>query len=310
MEGKVCVSVMGGSIEEEQQHEKMLDELPEEIQALARRYEVVFTLPQDRPPDREVRHKIVLKEGATSIKSRPYPPSGEKLEAMRTQVADLVDKGWIRPSHLLWASPILFVPKAGGEWRGCVDFRGLNAVTVDDAFPLPWVDVLLHKADSSCWFSKLDLTSGFHQIALEEESMPLTAFRLPEPVRGSSFWKWTVMPFGLKNAPPTFQRAMALALEGCEDFMAVYVDDVLVFSRTRDAHLGDLESVLARLAELGFRVRLEKCSFMKKQVEFLGLRLSRQGLRIVEEKAEALQRWQLPLATAKQVRQFLGLVHW
>ena len=100
--------------------------------------------------------------------------------------------------------PVLFVKKKEGAWRLCIDFRDLNAVTIDDSFPLPRVEVLLHRTGAAYVFSKLDLVSGFHQIALSVPSQSLTAFRLPEPVKGCTYWEWTVMPFGLKNAPPTF----------------------------------------------------------------------------------------------------------
>ena len=192
----------------------------------------------------------------------------------------------------------------------CGDFRDLNALTVDDSFPLPRVELILHRAGGATIFSKLDLASGFHQIALTEESKPLTTFCLPEPVEGNSLWRWTVMPFGLKNVPPTFQRAMSFALKGCEEFATVYIDDILIFSRTRADHLKHLRRVFECLDQDAYHVRLQKCLFLQEEVEFLGHLLTAQGLQASPNKMEALKAWQLPFAKAKHVKQFLGLVLW
>ena len=134
-----------------------------------------------------------------------YPLSGTKLEAMRTQMTELIEKGWVLPSESPWAAPILFVSKDGGKaLRMCVDFRDLNALTIRDRFPLPRLELLLHKAIHAKVFSKLDLASGYHQIEVYPTHRELTAFILPETVQGHALWEWKVMPFGLVNAPATF----------------------------------------------------------------------------------------------------------
>ena len=170
---------------------------------------------------------------------------------MTEQMRELIDKGWVVPSASPWAAPILFVPKDDGtKLRMCVDFRDLNALTKKDAFPLPRLDLLLHKAAKAKVFSKIDLASGFHQIEVHPTHRELTAFILPEPVDGCSLWEWKVMPFGLVNAPSTFQRAMSYALRGCEEFTAVYIDDVLIFSETQEEHLKHLEKYLKNYKEI------------------------------------------------------------
>ena len=150
----------------------------------------------------------------------------------------------------------------------CVDFRDLNALTKKDAFPLPRLDLMLHKSTNAKVFSKIDLASGFHQIAVHRPHRELTAFILPEPVDGHALWEWNVMPFGLVNAPPTFQRAMNTALRGCEQFAAVYIDDIFVYSNSLDDHLSHLASVFEKLQAQSYHVRLSKCEFLADEVQF------------------------------------------
>ena len=207
-------------------------------------------------------------------------------------------------------APILFVPKKNGELRMCVDYRDLNSVTVDDSFPLPRIEVMLHRAAKATIFSKLDLASGFHQIEVEVSSRPLTAFRLPEGVQGSSLWQWKVMPFGLRNAPPTFQRAMTQALAGLDHCAVVYIDDILIFSEDKQQHLDHLDQVFSALSEQHFHVRLPKCEFLQREVEFLGHRLTSEGIGAQPEKVDALQGWKTPFVNAKQVKSFLGAFAW
>ena len=192
----------------------------------------------------------------------------------------------------------------------CVDYRDLNALTIDDSYPLPRLEVLLHRAADAKIFTKIDLASGFHQIAVAPETRPLTAFRLPEAVQGSSLWQWTVMPFGLRNAPPTFQRAMAQALVGCEHCSVVYIDDVLIFSRSLAEHLDHLRLIFHKLDLQAYHVRLTKCEFLCNEVEFLGHKLSKEGITTHPDKVAAVKDWPLPLSSPQQVKSFMGLVVW
>ena len=223
---------------------------------------------------------------------------------------DLVTQGWIETSTSPWGAPVLFVPKKNGALWLCVDFQDLNAVTIDDSYPLPRLEVLLHRAASARYFSKLDLTSGFYQIEVHVDTRPLTAFRLPEAVQGSSLWQWKVMPFGLRNAPPTFQRAMTLALNGCEHCAVVYIDDVLIFSRTQEKYLEYLHLVFRKLQEYSYHVRLEKCEFLQTEVEFLGHRINHEGISTHPDKVDTLKRWPTPFSMLKEVKSFIDLVIW
>ena len=169
---------------------------------MVNRAEKLFDPPDSEPPERSVKHHIQLLPDTVPIKRRPYPLAAPKLKEMHEQIKALVENSWVEPSTSPWGAPILFVPKKDSALRMCVDYRDLNAVTVDDSFPLPRIEVVLHRAAQASYFSKIDLASGFYQIEVEPTSRPATAFRLPEPVCGSSLWQWKVMPFGLRNAPP------------------------------------------------------------------------------------------------------------
>ena len=254
-----------------------------------------------------VRYPIRLQDGAKPSHVKPYRFSETQKNEMKEQVSLLLHKGWVRPSSSPWGAPVLLVPKKDGTWRFCVDFRNLNAVTIRDSFPLPRIDDLLHKIGQAAVFSKMDIQSGFHQVPMEGDSIETTAFSLPEAVEGSSHFEWIVMPFGLMNAPSTFQRLVSRVLVGCEPFTAAYIDDILVFSRNETEYEQYLDAVFQCLARHNLRIKLKKCSFFQKQMPFLGHVLSQGQVQVEPEKVEALQRWKRPLTTVKQVRQFLGL---
>ena len=280
---------------------------PPEVSALIADFPRVFEEAEGVEKDPPVRHSIRLMEDAKPSHVKPYRSTETQRNEMKEQVIVLIQKGWIRPSSSPWGAPVLLVPKKDGTWRFCVDFRNLNAVTVRDSFPLPRIDDLLHKVGQAKVFSKMDLQSGFHQVPMEEASIETTAFSLPEAVEGSSHFEWIVMPFGLMNAPSTFQRLISKVLVGCEPFTAAYIDDVLIFSQDRQQHEQHLKKVLQKLAQHNLRVKLKKCSFYRAEMPFLGHVLGEGCVKVEPEKIEALERWNRPLTTVKQVRQFLGL---
>ena len=141
---------------------------------------------------------------------------------MKSELEEFLEKGWIRPSTSEWATVALVVPKKDGKPRVCIDYRDLNAISEMDAYPLPKIDELLNKLAGARYFGKVDLQAGYHQIPMEEGSIPITAFRTSEPVKGCSHFEWVVMPMGLSTAPSTFQRWMDASLQGLEDFVLVY----------------------------------------------------------------------------------------
>ena len=260
-------------------------------------------------PQRPVEHEIVLRDNAKPKKISPYPLSAEKRQAMHTQVTDLLDQGAIEPSYSAWASPILFVKKKDNTWRMCVDYRNLNTDTKPDAYPLPRISTLLQRIGQASLFSKIDLASGFHQVPVKLSSREATAFSTAEPVRGHSHFQWRVMPFGLINAPATFQRLMETVLADLPNCM-VYIDDILIYTVTHETHMEILLKVLQRLLHHKLYIKLGKCEFLKNTVTFLGHCITKNSITPDPSKKQKIQGWSTPLKSAKEVRQFWGLVSW
>ena len=217
---------------EEREQEVLSGVAPEQrdkLREIIEEYRDVFpdTLPKGRPPKRDIVHEINTEPGVEPVNRPPYRLSPAEQDEMEEQVKDLLAQGFIRPSNSPYGAPILFVPKKDGRWRMCIDYRALNKQTIKDVFPLPRIDSLLERLGQARVFSKLDLASGYHQIEVKEQHIGKTAFRTS---RGH--YEFLVMPFGLTNAPATFQRLMNKVFAAhIGDFICVYLDDILVFSR-------------------------------------------------------------------------------
>ena len=204
----------------------------------------------------------------------PYRLGLAEQDEMEEQVKDLLAQGFNRPSASPYGAPILFVPKKDGRWRMCIDYRALNKQTVKDQFPLPYIDSLLERLGQAKVFTKLDLASGYHHIAMEETSIQKIAFRA-----NRGHFEFLVMPFGLCNAPATFQRLMnKVFTDNIGKFIAVYLDDILIFSRNLDEHWQHLRWALEKLREAKLYGRLHKCEFLKDQVDYLGFEVSPGGI--------------------------------
>ena len=273
-------------------------------------YRTLFFPEIGNPPKRMIEHDIILKRDAMPRKHNPYPLSLEKRDAMISQIKELLSQDAIELSYSPWSSPLLFVKKKDGGWRMCVDFRNINTVTKLDAYPLPRISTLLQKLGRAKYFSKLDLASGYHQVPIKSSSREYTAFCTPEPVQGHSHFQWKVMPFGLVNAPATFQRLMDSVLHDLTDFCIVYLDDILIFSETLEAHLKNLCEVFDRLLIHKLFVKSSKCSFVQTEVTFLGHVIGAGQIKIDPEKSAKICGWEPPLKSAKDVRKFWGLVSW
>jgi hypothetical protein len=206
--------------------------------------DVLSALPEGLPPTRAGDHHIRLEPGITPPASRIYPLSGAQLAELRAQLQEL-QKGFVRPSISPYGAPILFVPKKDGGWRLCIDYRALNKITVRNQHPLPRIDEMFEQLHGSCVFSKLDLASGYHQIRMHEDSIEKTAFKTRY-----GHYEFVVMPFGLTNALATFQSVMNSILAPFLDrFVLVYLDDILIYSKSMAEHVEHLKSVLAALRE-------------------------------------------------------------
>ncbi|GBG72532.1 hypothetical protein CBR_g12103 [Chara braunii] len=256
--------------------------VPSDIQALLDRFPEVLAEPRG-VPTRPVRHTIELVEGAVPPKGCVYRMGPGELEELRQQIDEMIDKGWIKPSESEFGAPVLFVPKKGGKIRMCIDYRGLNRITRKNAYPLPRIDNLLDVAGGCKVVSKIDLKSGYHQIEVDPADQHKTAFKTRD-----GLYEFTVMPFGLTNAPATFQSLMDKVLrKQIGRFVVVYLDDILIFSKSMEEHLKHLEEVLAILKKMQLHLNLEKSEFGKDSVIYLGHRLFAAGLEPEATKIEA-----------------------
>ena len=239
-------------------------------------YEDIFPeqLPKGRPPKWEVEFAIKTEPGAAPPNQPPYRLSPKEHEELQAQIEDLLAQGHICPSQSPYGAPILFVQKKDGRWRMCIDYRALNKQTIKDRYPLPRIDDLLDRLGKVKYFSTIDLASGYHQIAMKEDDIPKTAFHTH---RGH--FEFVVMPFGVSNAPATFQRLMnKVFAKELDAFILVYLDDILVFSRTKEEHLEHIRTALGRLRDAKIYARLHKCEFFKDKVEYLGFDVSARGV--------------------------------
>jgi hypothetical protein len=273
------------------------------LRVLAEFEDVFGELPSGLPPSREVDHRIVLVDGARPTYRRPYRASAVDNEEINRQVAQLLQKGWIRQSKSPWSSGVVLAKKKDGSWRLCVDFRAVNDITVKDRFPLPRVDDILDCVGNATIFSKIDLQMGYHQVRMAEESVEVTAFGT-----ATGHWEWLVLPFGLCNAPPTFQRLMnSVFTEELMKFVGVFLDDVLVFSGSIEEHVEHLRVVLSRLREQRLFAKRAKCVFAQPVVEFCGFQLSKDGVSTTPDKVNAVRGWKVP-TDLKSLRTWLGFV--
>ena len=277
------------------------------LKALLEEFEDVFPpeLPSGLPPVRGVGHSIRVELGSTPPSRPMYRLSPTELDEVKAKVSDLLEKGFIEPSSSPYGAPILFVAKKDGSLRMVQDYRYLNKITIKDSYPLPRIDDLLDRISGAKYFSSLDLTSGYYQIRIPEEDVPKTAFKTP-----MGLFQFKVLCFGLTNAPATFQAAMDKMLgDFINDFVVVYLDDIMIYSKTLEDHEKHLRAVLERLREHKFYANLKKCDFMKSEVAFLGHIISADGIKVDPKKVQAVSEWDVP-RDVRGVRSFLGLANY
>ena len=248
-----------------------------------------------------VKHEIRTSESKPIRQNPRRLPSSQRAVA-EAEIQNMLKRGVIEPTSSPWASPIVLVRKKDGTTQFCVDYRKLNSATVKDSYPLPRIDDSIDALSGSCWFSTLDLASGYWQVEVEERDRPKTAF-----TTGSGLYQFTVMPFGLCNAPATFERLMERVLSGLPwEVCLLYLDDIIVHAKTFKAELERLRSVFARLREAGLKLSPKKCHLFKKRVVFLGHVVSEEGVSTDPEKIKAVCEWPTP-TSASTLRSFLGL---
>ncbi|CAI7781216.1 unnamed protein product [Closterium sp. NIES-53] len=277
--------------------------LPPPIQNLLNGYTDVFPddLPAELPPERAIDHSIRLIPGSTPPVRPTYRMSTAELLELRRQLDDL-EKGFIRPCTSPYAAPELFTRKKEGDLRLCIDYRALNAITIKNKYPLPRVEDFFDMLGEATVFSKLDLRSGYHQIRLAEDDISKTAFR----IRYGHF-EFRVLPFGLTNAPATFMGLMNDIFRPFLDrFVIVFLDDILIFSKSLEEHAQHLRIVLDTLRQHRLYAKLSKCTFARSSIGFLGHVISTNGIAMDPAKVQCLADWPAP-RTIAELQSFIGL---
>ncbi|GBG76953.1 hypothetical protein CBR_g23167 [Chara braunii] len=275
--------------------------VPPDIQNLLDRFPEVLAEPRG-VPTRSVRHTIELVEGAVPPKGCVYRMGPGELEELQRQIDEMIDKGWIKPNESEFGAPVLFVPKKGGKLRMCIDYRGLNRIARKNAYPLPRIDDLLDAVGGCKVFSKIDLKPGYHQIEVDPADQHKTAFKTRD-----GLYEFTVVPFGLMNAPTTFQSLMEKVLrEQIGRFVVVCLHDIPIFRKSMEEHLKHLEEVPTILKKTQLHLNLEKSEFGKDSVIYLGHRLSAEGLEPEATKVEVIRDGPQPV-NIRELRSFLAL---
>jgi hypothetical protein len=252
------------------------------------------------PPDRDVEFVIELHPGTAPISKRPYHMPPKEFTELKTQLQELLDKGYIRPSSSPWGCPALFVKKKDGSLRLCVDYRPLNALTIKNKYPLPRIDVLFNQLTRAKVFSKIDLRSGYHQIKIRPCDIPKIAFSTRY-----GLYEYLVMSFGLTNAPAYFMYLMnSVFMTELDMFVVVFIDDILIYSKNEEEHL---QIALQRLRDHKLYAKFSKCEFWLDSVKFLGHTISKDGISVDPSKVQEVMDWKPP-KTVHQICSFLGLV--
>ena len=237
------------------------------------------------------------------IKLTAYRAGPKQREIIRKEVEKMLEQGAIRPSDSNWASPVVLVEKKNGDIRFCTDFRKLNGITKKDNHPLPRIDDMLESFYGSEWFSSIDLASGYWQIEIEEQDKGKTAF-----ITFEGLYEYNVMPFGLCNAPATFQRLMHKVLgELIYKEAPVYLDDINIHTKTFKEHMINLRKVFEKMRKAGLKLRKEKCEFCKRELEFLGHLISGKGIKMNPDKVQIIKEIPRP-KTVQEIQSFLGAI--
>lgn len=256
------------------------------------------------PPHRPSDHRIILKPGSEAPWGPLYGMSREELEVLKKYIKENLEKGFIRPSTSPASSPVLFVKKPGGGLRFCVDYRALNDLTIKNRYPIPRIRETLTLLGKAKIYSKLDVISAFNRMRIANGDEHLTAFRTR-----FGLYEYLVMPFGLANAPSSFQNYINDTLRGyLDEFCTAYIDDILIFSENIEEHQEHVKKVLQRLLDAGLQIDIKKCEFHVQSVKFLGMIVTTKGIRMDPCKLEVIKDWAVP-SNAKDISRFIGFLN-
>nr|GEX67447.1 retrotransposon protein, putative, Ty3-gypsy subclass [Tanacetum cinerariifolium] len=249
-----------------------------------------------------IKARKFIERGAAPVIHVPYRLAPSEMEELAKQLQDLSEKGFIRPSSSPWGAPVLFVKKKDGSFRMCIDYRELNKLTVKNRYPLPRIDYQFDQLQGTSVYSKIDLRTCYHQLRIREEDLPITAFRTRY-----GHYEFRVMPFGLTNAPSVFMDLMNRVCKPYLDkFMIVFIDDILIYSKSKEEHEEHLKTILELLKREQLYAKILKCNFWLESVQFLRHVIDSEGVHVDPAKIAAIKNWATP-TTPTEVRKFLGL---
>ncbi|MCO5571593.1 hypothetical protein L7F22_025338 [Adiantum nelumboides] len=229
-------------------------------------------------------HTIELIPGSSPPNKPPYRVSQAQQEEIMRQVNELVEKGMVRPSSSPFCSPVLLVQKKDGTYRMCVHYRALNRITIKNRFPVPQLEDLFDKLQGSTYFSRIDLKSGYHQIRIVDEDIVKTTFHTT-----FGLYEYFVMPFGLINAPATFNHMMERIFQPHRNFTGVFFDDVIIYSKTIEEHKEHLKVIFQALRDNKLYVNQKKSEFFLQEIQYLGHIISKNGIRMDPAKLEVIK---------------------
>lgn len=289
-------------VKEPMSKEEILKKLPPEYHEF-----VEVFLPKEAnelPPHRAFDHKIELKPGEEPPYYRNRPMSARELEVVKKYLDDHLQKGFIRTSTSPAAAPILLAKKPGGGIRVCVDYRGLNALTAKNRYPIPLIRETLDALCNAKYYTKLDIIAAFNRLRMAEGEEWKTAF-----LTRYGLFEYLVMPFGLQNAPATFQHFINSVLHDFLDrFASAYLDDIIIYSKSKKEHREHVRKVLLALQKTGLQIDINKCEFTVQETKYLGLIITSNGIKMDPQKVKAILDWELPTGI-KDLQSFLGFAN-
>ena len=278
------------------------EEQQERIRTLLKEYQDLFATNPKNPGQTIITKHNIDVQGITPIKQKMYRTNPIEDEVINREVNQMLENGIIRKSKSPWASPVVLIPKPDGSIRFCIDYRKLNAKTKKDVYPLPNITDTIESVRGKKYFTSIDLAAGYWQVEVEEDDKEKTAF-----ICKQGLFEFNIMPFGLSNAPSTFQRMMDEVIRECDvEMIRDYIDDILVASETFEEHIEDLRKLFEVLRKKHLKMKLSKCGFCENSIIYLGHKISKDGIEMNNVKVEAIQRL-TPPKDIPTLRSFLGM---
>ncbi|CAF4955322.1 unnamed protein product [Rotaria sp. Silwood1] len=276
----------------------------QQIFNLLKKHIVLFDTSQSRTIKTNVHH-VINTGNHSPVNAKPYFKTIEQRKNIQHEIDKMLQAGIIIPSHSPWSSPVVLLKKPNGEYRFIIDYRKLNSITIKDCYPQPTVEELLNRLGGHSWFTKIDLKSGYYQIPIHPADKSKTAF-----ITQDGLYQFQVLPMGLMNAPPTFQRVMNNIIGYNRwDYILVYLDDILVFSNSFDDHMKHLQELFIILSNHQFTLNPTKCSIAQQSIEFLSHTITKDSIVPSKERIQAILDMPQP-SSLSQANKFIGKIGW